>query len=500
LNQSLTDSDKTTTFKYELDLLDYVDDKLKVACTVQGMKDEVATFCFPKIVPGIYGAMDFGQYINNITATDQNGKTLQIKRVDLNCWEVTGAQNISKLTYEVEDTWEEFDLQIKRGFYKSAASSFKEEAFIMNTNCMFGYFQNHDNAPVEVVISKPENYYGATGLNKSYSSSQQDRYKASSYHELVDNPMMYSKPDTSIIKLPNIDVEVACFSTSEQGLSADIAKHIRPLLENQTEYLGGMLPVDKYTFILYHNLNPDQNSYLGDGLEHSNSTLILFFMPMDINIIQDNVYGIASHEFFHTLMPLGIHSHEIANYDFNDPKFSRHLWLYEGTTEYFTIHMPIKNGLQSLEEFLEVVEMKIDQMQQFDKKLSFTELSLNAMDFQDQYYNVYLKGSLLNLCLDIKLRELSDGQYGVQNMVMGLLKKYGVNKSFEDEKLFEEIVAMTGYEELEIFFEKYVDGVEDMPLLETLKKVGLDLNNGKITESSAITKEQSKLRKAWINQ
>jgi predicted metalloprotease with PDZ domain len=44
---------------------------------------------------------------------------------------------------------------------------------------------------------------------------------------------------------------------------------------------------------------------------------------------------VVSHEFFHIVTPLSIHSKEIQDFDYNDPKMSEHLWMYEGVTEYF---------------------------------------------------------------------------------------------------------------------------------------------------------------------
>ncbi len=487
-------------YSYELDLANYQNDQVQVKLSIDPLQERSTTFCFPKIVPGIYGAMDFGQYINTITVKNRNGKEMETNRIDQNCWEINNANQIATIEYMVDDTWEEFDFEMKRGFYKSAASTFQEDVFLINPNCLFGYFRGLDHFPIELAINKATPFYGATSLEKISSTATQDKYLVSDYHQLVDNPILYAAPDTALIQLDNIDVEVACYSSSKQLIAREIANYIKPLLINQTKYLGGKLPVEKYTFMLFHNLNPDPNSYMADGLEHSHSTIILFYMPLDLEIIRENVYGIASHEFFHTLMPLGIHSHEIANYDFNEPQFSRHLWLYEGMTEYFTIHMPIKNGVQELSEFLQVLERKLKQMEEFDNNLSFTDLSLNAMEKQDQYYNVYLKGALLNLCLDVKLRELSNGSYGTQNLVMDLIDRYGIHKSFDDEKLFDEIVELTGFPELSDFFKKYIIGTEKLPLVNTLEKVGLQLNKGAITIMDQLSDEQRALRKQWIDQ
>ena len=492
----------TPQYHFSVDLNHLEDDKLTVILTPQGFTASELIFCLPKAVPGIYGAMDFGQYITNLKAEDAEGKALTITKLDVNRWKIGEATQLARLSYQVDDTWESFDFDHAQGFYCSASSGFTEEAFVLSQNSLFGYFEGFARQPVYLKVNRPESFYGATSLEGRIGEDGQDEFWAEDYHALVDNPMMYSRADTTLLNLGDIEVEVACYSASHPDLSKAIAEHIKPLLINQRQYLGGTLPVDHYTFIIYHNLNPDHYSYMGDGLEHSHSTLILLYMPDDVDVIKQNIYGIASHEFFHTVMPLGLHSHEIANYDFNHPKLSRHLWLYEGMTEYFTIHMPIKNGVQSMDEFCHEIEEKYKQMQEFDPNLPLTELSLNAIDMQDQYYNVYLRGSLLNLCLDIKLRELSEGSYGVQNLIADLLAKYGADKPFEDEALFQEIVKITGYRELEGFIADYIEGAQPLPLKSALLAAGFDFDEEKktVTVIADPTEEQLALRKAWIDQ
>lgn len=491
-------------YSYVLDLNGLQGDQLSVSLALSGWGQPTATFCFPQIVPGIYGDMNFGQYISALEAADGKGRPLDARRLDVNCWEISNARALRTITYRVDDAWEEFDLNLQEGFYRSAASSFKPEAFVINTNCLFGYLKGFEGQPLQISITKPEGLYAATSLSRddNKTTPARDVFSAPDYHRLVDSPILYALPDTARFTLPGIEVEVACHSTSGESISGEVAQHIRPLLEKQAKYLGGKLPVDTYTFLIYHHLNPEKDVYLGDGLEHSHSTLILLYMPLDLEAIQWNVYGIASHEFFHILMPLGLHSHEIAGYDFNNPKFSKHLWLYEGMTEYFTIHMPVKTGGQNLQDFLREVEKKIEGMKSFDNTIPLTELSLKAREMQGQYYNFYLKGAMANLCLDIRLRELSGGRYGVQELVLGLIEKYGPNRPFEDDELFSEIVKITGFNEIGTFIEQYIAGGEPLPLQEMLQKVGLELNpdNGKITVSEHITAQQRKLREYWIGQ
>src|SRR5688500_17858326 len=76
------------------------------------------------------------------------------------------------------------------------------------------------------------------------------------------------------------------------------------------------------------------------------------------------------------------------------------------------------------------------------------------------------------MCLDIELRRLSQGKYGLQNLIADLSKKYGKTKAFEDDKLFDEITALT-YPEIGEFLKRYVGGAEKLPLKEIFNSVGL---------------------------
>ncbi|HEU5291191.1 MAG TPA: peptidase M61, partial [Cyclobacteriaceae bacterium] len=181
----------------------------------------------------------------------------------------------------------------------------------------------------------------------------------------------------------------------------------------------------------------------------------------------------AAHEFFHIVTPLTIHSEEIHNFDFNDPKMSKHLWLYEGMTEYFAGNVQVKYGLITPEEYLDVLRQKMLIADRFIDDVPFTDISKYTLDkYKDQYYNVYQKGALIGMCLDIKLRKLSGGKYGTQNLVGDLGKKFGKTKAFQDDQLFDEITKLT-YPEIGEFLKRYVGGPESLPLKETFELVGV---------------------------
>lgn len=481
-----------------LDLRDQTNDRLEVELVIPPLGDAPLVFALPRIVPGIYGVMDHGRLAGRVEAFNANGEPLPIQRIDVDRWSIPQPRGLHRITYSVDDGWEEFDIRFSMGNYRSSEGTVNPEASVINHNTVIGYIEGREALPYTIYLKKPPTHYAATSLPRISEGTEAVTFIAKSYRHLVDNPMLVAPADTVHIKLPDIDVLVACHSTTGKAIAKDVAQNIRPLLADQRAYLSGTLPVKNYTFLIYHNPSAVEGSSMGDGLEHSSSTLILLCMPLDAEAIARSVYGIASHEFFHTILPLSVHSEEIEHYDFNAPRLSRHLWLYEGMTEYFAIHMPVKQKRQSLDEFLAVLNEKIRMMRKFPDDMALTVLSQQALERQDQYYDFYLKGTLVCMGLDMALRERSNGAYGVQDLVRDLQHEYGVGKPFKDEELFSTIERLTG-PDIGAFLQRQLNEPNTLPLQEWFGKVGMAVDdNGTVTALSRPTRKQRMLRAAWL--
>jgi predicted metalloprotease with PDZ domain len=103
----------------------------------------------------------------------------------------------------------------------------------------------------EIDITKPEGFYGSTSLTAAKSTNTQDVYQVDSYMDLVDAPMMYNRPDTTVLRIGGADILVSVYSPNKMASSKEIAANIQEVLEAQKEYLGGQLPIKKYAFIIY---------------------------------------------------------------------------------------------------------------------------------------------------------------------------------------------------------------------------------------------------------
>lgn len=477
-------SKKISGYRYTVDLTRVVNDRIYVELTPPELKSGDATFYLPKIVPGTYSIADYGRYVTDLTAVDKKGNKLPVEKLDANTWKIKNANKVARIGYWVDDTW---DTQVAGEdiFWPAGTNIEENKNFVINTSGFFGYFDGIKEVPFEFNVLRSKDLYGSTGLipaqtgvspsslklekTKDLQNAVVDVFKTSDYDELIDSPLMYAKPDTAVIKVANAEVLIGAYSPNGKVTAKQIAESIREVLQAQTEYLGGNLPVDKYAFIFYFTDKPIL-SY--GALEHSYSSM--YYMPeATIEQMRQQLRDFAAHEFFHIVTPLTVHSKEIADFDFNKPRMSQHLWMYEGVTEYFASHVQVQQGLISPDEFVQTLQEKMNTADQFNDSVPFTTISKETLDkYHDQYYNVYQKGTLIGLCLDIKLRKLSQGKYSLRDLMLDLSKKYGKEKAFNDDELFAEITKMT-YPEIGTFFDKHVKGNAPLPLEEVFREVGI---------------------------
>src|SRR4051812_631438 len=440
------------TYHFAVDLSTCRNDQLTVELTISGINTSEVVYRIPKIVPGTYEIYNFGKYVSDFFAVDSNGVELNVEQLDKNSWKITQAEKLNKITYKVDDTWD--SAPDKEFVFEPAGSNFEEgKNFVLNTHCLFGYFDGMIRKPYTIEITHPANLYGACSLTDVSYHKNVDTYHVQNYMQLQDAPMMYCEPDTTVLTIGGAQVLISLYSPNKIMNSKFIGEKIQEILIAQQAYLGGTLPIKKYAYLIY--LTPKKSGSGSNGaLEHSYSSM--YFLPeLEPDYLVQSIKDISAHEFFHIVTPLSIHAEQIGDFDYANPKMSEHLWLYEGLTEYAATLVQIKYGNMSMKEYLKVINTKIQRAKSYNDTLPFTEMSKGCLDtYKDQYGNVYQKGALIGLCLDLQLRSLSKGSYGIQELMKDLSKSYGKDQSFKDDELFNKIVALT-YPEIGTFLTKY---------------------------------------------
>lgn len=476
LNQIKADGD----YHYYVDLTSVKNDKLTIKLTPPDITDNETIFMFPAMVPGTYDVYDFGRFVSNFKAEGIDGKTITVEIIDKNSYKLSPANAIKEISYDVEDTW---DTEIKEKIVFEPGGTNIEEGknFSLNTHGFFGYFKNKLETNFIVEVTKPKGFYASTSLTDLKNGETKDVLTVFNYHRLVDSPIMYSKPDTTSIQIGKSQILISVYSPNKIVTSNFIARNLKELLFAQADYLGGELPIDKYAFLFYFTDKASLSGASG-ALEHSYSSF--YFLPeADTADLAQEIRDVSAHEFFHIVTPLTIHSEEIGEFDFNNPQMSKHLWLYEGLTEYAAHHMQVKSGLIEYDAFFNVMVNKMQNAREnYNDTVPFTIMSKFALDkYKKEYTNVYEKGALIGMCLDVMLRYYSAGKYGTQDLMKDLSKQYGKAKSFNDDDLFDDIEKLT-YKEIRNFLDNHVAGSKPLPYKNIFAMVGLNYIDKKIEE------------------
>jgi predicted metalloprotease with PDZ domain len=335
--------------------------------------------------------------------------------------------------------------------------------------------------PYQVTIAHPAGIWGATSMIDQDASTTTDLFVTSRYAELVENPIMYSKPDYTAFKVDDMDIQIAVYSPNGKITAESITPDMKTMMTAQKHFLGKFNATKKYSVLLYLSDMTKADAKGFGALEHPTATTVVMPEILEKEKLAAELKDVVSHEFFHIVTPLTIHSQEIQNFDYNAPKMSEHLWMYEGITEYFANLFQVNQGLITEEDFYTRMSGKIEQSKMLDDTMSFTKMSANVLvkPYKDQYLNVYQKGALIGMCLDIIIREKSKGERGVLDLMQKLSTEYGVSKAFNDDELFAKITELT-YPEVGDFLKTYVSGTTPIPYETYLAKVGVTKSMKKI--------------------
>lgn len=464
-------------YLYKTDLKTIADDKVNVELLPPSVKEGEIIFSFPRVIPGSYSEKSFGKYIEDFKAYDKNGKSLKIKKLNANQYQVNNATTLKKITYKVNDTWDTPD---KDFIFQPGGSNIESGSnVIMNNHAFFGYIEGYSTLPIEVVITKPAELYASTHLQVERKSPEQDILFAKNYVYLADNPVFYTIPDTTSFTVGNSRINICVYSANKKVSSGQISGYLKPMALALQKFFNG-LPVDSYQFLYYFEdgdkalVGKEEKGGGFGALEHNYSSL--YFLPEVAYEpqLKSMVNEVSSHEFLHILTPLNLHSEEIEYFDFVNPKMSKHLWLYEGVTEYFAHLVQLQNGLITEKEFFKNMRDKINEAEDFGN-FSMTTMSEKVLEgeYQSKYSSVYNRGALIGFMLDLFIREKTGNEKDLKKVILALSKKYGPGKPFKDDEFLTEFVQAS-HPEVQDFINKYISGDQPLPFAEYFSKVGYE--------------------------
>ena len=453
---------------YEVNVLNYEDDLFHVTVYTEGLNEENDIYNLPSTVPGTYSLLNFGRFVKSFSAYDENGNELAVDHISTNRWQISDVENLSTIKYDVEDT---FDSDVAdHKVIPMEGTGINKDCIVLNTFAVIGFFEELQSLPVKMKLD----YNPDWELGTSLVLDDDGYYTAENYDYFVDSPILIGELTTAKTKVNDIEVGVYVYSPYGSQNADDIMELADTLLQAIGEFIG-YSPVTHYNYLMcfLDEQSFEELGFQGAGaLEHSYSSL---FVYPGFGRFAAGVQDDMSHEFLHILTPLNLHSNIIEPFDFENPKASEHLWLYEGVTEWESDIVQMRGGLITTDEYLKILSRKITSSDHFKQDLSLTELSLDVYSdvITMEFLNIYEKGAVTAAMLDIRLLELSNGKLGLREVFLDLLEQYGKNKPFPEDEFFDIFVENT-YPEIEEFIEDYIKGTKPLPYEEYMAKLGFN--------------------------
>ncbi|MHA7057924.1 M61 family metallopeptidase [Aquimarina sp. M1] len=479
-----------------LDLVDVVGDKVKVALKVTNIQTDTLRYYLPKIVPGTYQNNDYGKYIEEFKAFDDQGEELSVKKYGNNGWKISNATQLSSITYMVNDTFDTED--VHQVFSPTGTNILSNKNFVLNLYAFIGYFDKMKERKYTLFIKHPIDLEASTSLYEYLPEAPEtgvlydtDAFTFNRYADLVDSPIMYSIPDKATFSVNDIEVLLSVYSPNKLHRAAQLMPQMERMIRAQTNFLGYINTTKKYSVLLYLSSSKNDDAKGFGALEHNTSTLVVLPESIPLQKLNKSLTDVVSHEFFHIVTPLSIHSEEIHDFDYNNPRMSKHLWLYEGTTEYFSLLFQINQALISKEDFFERILEKINNSKNFESSFSFTEMSENILQepYLKNYRNVYEKGALISMCIDIIMRKKSNGTYGILDLIRSLSARFGNDKPFKDEELID-VIKEISYPEVAEFLKSHVVNTTPIDYGSYLENAGLIYNTIEIPSEYFIYEQE----------
>ncbi|MEB3329996.1 MAG: PDZ domain-containing protein [Candidatus Sericytochromatia bacterium] len=413
----------------------------------------------PAWLPGAYKIFDNARNIRGFAAVSPDGEAVRVERVDWQTWRVyDGGEGGVVVRYDVYCNKPEIhqgQLDAEHGF--------------LNPGVLAVFPKGHqEDWPVTLELVVPEGWRVATGLKATGPTS----FKALHYEQLIDCPLQCGDFAHAHFTQDGVRYEVVY----EGATPWDPALLIPPLrrIVTAASDLWGRPPLDRYVF-MYLETEAD---FL-NGLEHANSTIITG--PVTDPQRLDGLLTITTHEFFHLwnvkrLRPVGF-----GPFDYTREAHTTALWVAEGFTEYYTDVLMRWAGLHGADQFLASVAGYIEQLHAMPgrRNMSLEEASWTTWHFGDDRWNgalnYYVKGYLLGVALDLTLRERSDGEVSLDDVMRGMWEAYGapgINYRPEDVcRLAERLLG----DSLEAFWAHHLRGRDDWDWDALLRPAGLML-------------------------
>jgi predicted metalloprotease with PDZ domain len=412
----------------------------------------------------LYEIRDFSSHVQQVQAF-ANDQPVAIEKLDKLTWRVHGSGTI---TIKYDTFWDD------PGPFNSQLNI--EHAFINPAMILMYVPERREEESTLLLQEVPIGWLVASAARVQArpmaSRNAAWDVQAASYDALADAPIEISNFEEFTIH--DVTPPVHVILHGDNYKKHDVETALRKIIMYETKMMEGA-PYAQYTFIFHIG---KAAAGAGGGMEHANCTAI--YIPSG-----DFIGNVSAHEFFHLWNVKRIRPATLEPVDYTHEMYTRALWFAEGVTNTYGSYTLVRSGIWSHEEFYQDLSGQITELETRSAEhwQSAEQSSLDAWLEKYALYNqpqrsvsYYTKGQILGVLLDILVRDRTDNQHSLDDVLRGMNDDFAKKKQLYRDSLDVRLTAekITG-SSLEDFFNKYISGAQPLPYSELLPKAGLAL-------------------------
>ena len=441
----------------------------EVTLFVKGWQASVLDLKLPVWTPGSYLVREYAKHLQDFSAeTGDQGHRLLWRKISKNHWQIETADT-SEITvrycvFANELSVRTNHLDATHGYFNGAA--------------LFFFIPGWERQPIRVTVVPPKPDWRVTTPLHSL-PGKPNTFEAADFDTLVDSPFEIGTQRLYDFEVRSKPHQLAIWGQGNANPER-IIEDTKKIIEVEAQMFGG-LPYDRYLFLLHLSSNAF------GGLEHKNSCSLIFsrfgFRSQEK---YNRFIQLVAHEFFHLWNVKRIRPKALERFNYEQENYTTSLWFCEGTTSYYDMVIPFRAKIYDAKNLLENLSKEITQLQtipgrkvqplsesSFDAWIKLYRRDANSNNCQISYY---LKGEIVSFLLDLLIRARQGNQRSLDDVMRQMWQRFGMEEvGFTPEQL-KDVIESVAQTDLSEFFNRYIDGTDELPFDEYLEPFGLRLS------------------------
>ena len=460
---------------YDLSMKKPQNHLFNVALTLKNFKESTLLLKLPTWSPGSYLIREFSKNIDLVIAKDENGSLLKVNKKAKNAWEVVKGK--AKEVHVYYDVYA-FELSVRTSFLDLT------HGFVSGSG-VFMYVENQLNKKGKLTIHPYEDFKViSTALP---TSKELNTYEFENYDQLVDCPIEIGNQTVFNFQAANVNHTVAIYGEGNYDVEV-LKKDMAKIVTAATDVFG-QNPNKNYTFIV-HNVVDGQG-----GLEHCNSTTLSVNRWTYSGSEYLGFLNLVAHEYFHLWNVKRIRPIELGPFDYDKENYTSLLWVMEGFTSYYDELLMLRAGYYTKDEFLNKLQGTVNYVEgsigsrvqplahaSFDAWVKAYRPNEKSGNTTMTYYS---RGAMIGALLDAKIIAKYKGEKCLDHFMQQLYADFFIAKKrgFSEAEFKKTLETFLG-ENLDEFFDKYINGTEIAPLNQVFSPIGLSVKDVTSTKPS----------------